>query len=271
MIFQDLSEIKELQRHVLQTEKMASIGQLAAGVAHEINNPMGFIHANLCQMTEYLADLRRVFDAFDGLHETIATGALGEIRRRAEELGALTQQLDVPWLLNDFGKALRESQEGSERIRHIVQDLRGFSRHDAGERTLADVNECLDSTASIAWGMMKHSVVLRKEYRAVPKVRCYPPQLQQVFMNLARECLPGHRGALRQGGRAWARSVSRRWSAQVAWWSPWQTTASVSGPKTCTASSIRFSRRRKSASERASVSRLLRHRAAPRRNAAGRE
>ncbi len=184
VIFQDLSEIKELQRHVLQTEKMASIGQLAAGVAHEINNPMGFIHANLCQMTEYLADLRRVFESLDSLREAVAGDGLAGIRERAEALEALMRELDVPWLINDFGKALRESQEGSERIRHIVQDLRGFSRQDAGERTLADVNECLDSTASIAWGMMKHSVVLRKEYRAVPKVRCYPLQLQQVFMNL---------------------------------------------------------------------------------------
>jgi len=183
-ILQDLSEIKELQRAVLQNEKMASIGQLAAGVAHEINNPMGFIHANLCQMAEYLTDLRRMWEEVGRLQETIAGGALGEIRRQSVALTELARELDVEYLVSDFGKALRESQEGSERIRHIVQDLRSFSRHDPGERTLADINECLDSTASIAWTMMKHSVVLRKEYRDVPRVRCYPMQLKQVFMNL---------------------------------------------------------------------------------------
>ncbi|HVP30462.1 MAG TPA: PAS domain-containing protein [Myxococcota bacterium] len=183
-IFEDLSELKELQRAVLQNEKMASIGQLAAGVAHEINNPMGFIHANLCQMTEYLTDVRRVWDEVVRLQESIAGGSLGEIRRQSLGLSQLVRQLDVEYLVGDFAKALRESQEGSERIRHIVQDLRSFSRHDPGERTLADLNECLDSTASIAWAMMKHSVVLRKEYRDVPRVRCYPMQLKQVFMNL---------------------------------------------------------------------------------------
>ncbi|MCH6558599.1 MAG: hypothetical protein IH803_10370, partial [Nitrospirae bacterium] len=82
------------------------------------------------------------------------------------------------------GKALRESQEGSERIRHIVQDLREFSHRDTGELLLADINQALDSTASIVWTMMKHSVVLDKEYRDIPQVRCYPMQIKQVFMNL---------------------------------------------------------------------------------------
>jgi len=80
--------------------------------------------------------------------------------------------------------AIRESQEGSERIRHIVQDLRDFSYQDTAERVPADVNQCVDSTASIVWTMMKHSVVLRKEYSDLPPVQCYPMQLKQVFMNL---------------------------------------------------------------------------------------
>lgn len=183
-IFQDLSEIKELQRHVLQTEKMASIGQLAAGVAHEINNPMGFIHANLCQMAEYLGDLKRLWAEVELLQAAITRGGVAETRRRAESLAALARELDAPYVLADFATALRESQEGSERIRHIVQDLRNFSRHDTAQQTLADLTECLDSTASIAWTMMKHTVVLRKDYQDVPAVRCYPMQLKQVFMNL---------------------------------------------------------------------------------------
>ena len=90
----------------------------------------------------------------------------------------------MDFLLSDLAKAIRESQEGSERIRHIVQDLRDFSHMDTGERVLADVNQCLDSTASIVWPMMKHLVVLEKEFQQLPSVPCFPMQLKQVFMNL---------------------------------------------------------------------------------------
>jgi signal transduction histidine kinase len=79
---------------------------------------------------------------------------------------------------------VRESQEGSERIRHIVADLREFSHQDTGERAVADLNQCLDSTANIVWPMMKHIVVLERHYEELPPVNCYPMQLKQVFMNL---------------------------------------------------------------------------------------
>jgi len=183
-VFSDLTEIKLLQRKVLQTEKMASIGQLAAGVAHEINNPMGFIHANLFQMAEYLADLNRVWDEVNALQGAVDGGDIAEIQRRSRDLAAVTNEVNVDFVLPDFAKAVRESQEGSERIRHIVNDLRNFSHRDSEHPVLADVNQYLESTAGIVWPMMKHLVVLEKEYRDLPRVYCYPMQLQQVFMNL---------------------------------------------------------------------------------------
>jgi PAS domain S-box-containing protein len=183
-IFQDLTEIKQLQRQVLQTEKMASIGQLAAGVAHEINNPMGFIHANLFQMSEYLGDLRRVWDSVESLYKAASECGDESVRDAAGAFESLARELDIVYVLGDFGKAIRESQEGSERIRHIVQDLRDFSHQDTAEPTPADVNQCVDSTAGIVWTMMKHQVVLLKEYADLPPVRCLPMQLKQVFMNL---------------------------------------------------------------------------------------
>ncbi len=183
-IFQDLSEIKALQRQALQHEKLASIGQLAAGVAHEINNPMGFIHANLLQMAEYLGDLRKIWDHVQTLQQAVRSGEADGIRASSEALERVCNDVEAAFIVSDFEKAVRESQEGSERIRHIVQDLRDFSRHDPGEQTLADVNDCLDSTANIVWTMMKHEVVLKREYRQIPQLRCYPMQLKQVFMNL---------------------------------------------------------------------------------------
>jgi PAS domain S-box-containing protein len=182
--FQDLSEMRQLQQHVLQTEKMASIGQLAAGVAHEINNPMGFIHANLFQLAEYVGDLRQVWCEVEQLQKVASRAGAPEVREAAERLAEVSAQVDVEFLLTDLAKAIRESQEGSERIRHIVQDLRDFSHQDNGELALADVNQCLDSTANIVWPMMKHVVELEKSYADLPAVTCYPMQLKQVFMNL---------------------------------------------------------------------------------------
>jgi two-component system NtrC family sensor kinase len=183
-VFQDLSESKQLRTQILQHEKLASIGQLAAGVAHEINNPMGFIHANLFQIAEYVQDLRRVWSAVEALIQATEKAETPELRSAAAAARAEADAVDVGFVLGDLAKAVRESQEGSERIRHIVQDLRDFSHQDTGERVLADLNQCLDSTANIVWPMMKHAVVLEKRYADLPAVPCYPMQLKQVFMNL---------------------------------------------------------------------------------------
>jgi PAS domain S-box-containing protein len=183
-IFQDLSEIKGLQRQALQNEKLASIGQLAAGVAHEINNPTGFIHSNLLQMAEYLTDLRKLWDRMQTLQEAVRSGDLVAIRAGSQALDRVAEEIDADFIASDFAKAVRESQEGSERIRHIVQDLRDFSRQDTGEQAQADLNDCLDSTANIVWTMMKHSVVLKRDYGELPRLGCHPMQLKQVFMNL---------------------------------------------------------------------------------------
>jgi PAS domain S-box-containing protein len=183
LIFQDLTEIKQLERQLLQREKMASIGQLAAGVAHEINNPMGFIHANLSQLGEYLEDLEQVWQRLGELRKAALAGG-SDVRAAAEEAERVIAQVDAEFLLRDFGTALRESLEGAQRIRVIVQDLRSFSHRDTEERVYTDVNKALDSTANIVWTMMKHSVALSKRYDELPPVLCFPMQLQQVFMNL---------------------------------------------------------------------------------------
>ncbi len=184
LIIEDLSELKQLQRQVLQSEKMASIGQLAAGVAHEINNPTGFIHANLIQLAEYLGDLDRVWPAMDRLKRAVDDGDTAAAKDASAALEEVQREIDLDFLRGDLGQAVRESQEGAERIRHIVQDLRDFSHQDSGELDSADLNACVDSTAHIVWTMMRHSALLEKDYGDLPPVRCYPMQLKQVFMNL---------------------------------------------------------------------------------------
>jgi PAS domain S-box-containing protein len=184
VILDDLSELKQLQRQVLQSEKMASIGQLAAGVAHEINNPTGFIHANLIQLSEYLVDLDRYWASVDRLKQAVGEGTEADARAALQALDAVEKQIDLEFLRSDLGQAVRESQEGAERIRHIVQDLRDFSHQGTGELLPSDVNQCLESTAHIVWTMMRHTVLLEKQYGELPPVQCYPMQLKQVFMNL---------------------------------------------------------------------------------------
>jgi PAS domain S-box-containing protein len=199
-IFQDLSEVTQRRSQALQTEKLASIGQLAAGVAHEINNPMGFIHANLFQMAEYVADLRRVWSRVDTLQRVLRDGDSAAVEQANDALTEASQEADVGFVLSDLAKAIRESQEGSERIRHIVQDLRDFSHQDTGELELSDLNECLDSTANIVWPMMRHVVVLEKSYAELPPVSCFPMQLQQVFLNLLMNAFQAIEEALGSSG-----------------------------------------------------------------------
>jgi signal transduction histidine kinase len=135
-------------------------------------------------MTEYLADLNKVFAATEVLQKVVAEGDLEAIRAASEDVTALSREVDLDYVRTDFEKALLESVEGAERIRHIVRDLRDFSRPDLPARTPADVNQAVDSTANIVWAMMKHDVHLEKAYGDLPKIDAYPMQLKQVFMNL---------------------------------------------------------------------------------------
>jgi len=183
-IVQDLSEIRALQQQVFQSEKMASIGQLAAGVAHEINNPMGFIDANLTRMAEYVGSLAAAFGLYESLRTAVAAGEPARIAEALERATEARDAIDVPFVLEDLAKAVSESREGAERITHIVQNLREFSHVDPAERVPADIHRCIDGTANMIMATLRAKVDLVREYGDVPPVRCFPMQLSQVFMNL---------------------------------------------------------------------------------------
>jgi two-component system NtrC family sensor kinase len=170
-------DLKTTHRRLVQQEKMASIGQLAAGVAHEINNPMGFISSNLETLGKYAERLRQFIgvqdEAMKSLPDQEAVGMLAEARKR----------LKIDYLLDDIPALVAESNEGALRVRTIVQNLKGFSRSDLAEMEPADINECLERTINIAWNELKYKVTLERDFGELPQVKCYPQQLGQVFLN----------------------------------------------------------------------------------------
>jgi len=175
---QAYAELQSTQTRVVQQEKMASIGQMAAGVAHEINNPMGFITSNLNTLGKYSG---RIDEYVAALHQSLQ-GCEGHAG--CDELDGLRRKLKVDYIISDMGELISESMEGAERVRKIVQDLKSFSRVDEADEKFADINQCLDSTINIVWNEIKYVATLHKEYGEIPQVKCYPQQLNQVFVNL---------------------------------------------------------------------------------------
>jgi len=168
--------LEEAQNQLLQSEKMASIGQLAAGVAHEINNPIGFVNSNLNSLKHYLDDLLQLIADY-GSAET-ELGA--ESRQR---LHAAKKDIDLEYMLEDLPVLLRESADGLGRVKRIVQDLKDFSRVDNSDWAEADLNAGLDSTLNVVLNEVKYKAEVVKNYSVLPPVRCLAAQLNQVFMN----------------------------------------------------------------------------------------
>ena len=163
-----LQQVEKTQGQLLQSEKMASIGQLAAGVAHEINNPIGFVNSNLGTLGRYVDDLLRVIDAAAG----------------CEPAAAIAKEVDLSFLREDLAALLTESREGLERVRKIVANLKDFSHVDEAEWQQADLVSGLESTVTVAWHELKYKTEIVRELQALPLVRCIPAQINQVFLNL---------------------------------------------------------------------------------------
>jgi two-component system, NtrC family, sensor kinase len=171
-------DLKATHSQLLQQEKMASIGQLAAGVAHEINNPMGFISSNLGTMEKYL---NRISGFLELQTAGIEESAPQKLR---EELAQARRSIKVDYILEDARALLAESRDGAERVRTIVQNLKSFSRVDDTQTSYIELNECLETTITIAWNELKYKATLQRDYGELPPVKCRPQQLNQVFLNI---------------------------------------------------------------------------------------
>lgn len=188
---QTLLILQRTQTQLIQTEKMSSLGQLVAGIAHEINNPVSFISGNVNHATGYIQELMRLIDLYQKYYP-----------HPVPEIKYVMEELDLEFITQDLPKLLNSMKVGSERIRDVVRSLRLFSRTDEAQMKPADIHEGLDSTLLILQNRLqakggRPGISLVKEYGDLPLVRCYAGHLNQVFMHLLTNAID----ALEEGGR----------------------------------------------------------------------
>ncbi|KRB27771.1 ATP-binding protein [Acidovorax sp. Root70] len=168
---QSLEKQALANQRMLQSEKLAAIGQLAAGVAHEINNPLGFVFSNLKTLGEYVRDMIRIVDEVDNANDL-------------EMVKELKRRLDYEYIRSDVGSLLLESEDGIDRVKTIITALKDFSHIGEEEFRAADLHRGLDTTLSVVNNELKYKANVLKEYGDLPEVECIASQINQVAMNL---------------------------------------------------------------------------------------
>ena len=187
-ILKDITQQRHLEVQVMQSDKMASIGQLAAGVAHEINNPVGYISSNLHTLEEYQAQLscltRKYMKTSAYLNENPDYHKDEKLASSLKEIRKLEENIDISYILEDLPFLITESRDGTDRVKKIVSDLKNFAHPGNDKKQPADINSNIESTLNMLWGEIKHHVEVIKELDNIPAIECYPQLLNQVFMNL---------------------------------------------------------------------------------------
>ncbi len=177
-------ELEDTKAQMLQSEKLASIGQLAAGVAHEINNPISFVNCNLSSMKGYIEDLKSILEMHEKMPTLLRDGKLDDAMELLDGIETARDEVDLAFLMKDIDLLLEESEEGIERVVSIIRALKDFSHVDMAEEEYYDINKCLENAIKISSHEVKHKAVVKKELGSIPQVKCCPQQLNQVFLNL---------------------------------------------------------------------------------------
>jgi two-component system NtrC family sensor kinase len=177
-----IRRLKETQEQLLQSEKMASLGQLAAGMAHEINNPISFVSSNMTALRNYVETLMLVIDRYEATWEgSSGSSTMDDI---AGELQKIRRQADIEYVKADVGELLQESLDGLKRVKDIVQSLKDFSRVGESGWQMADLHKGLDSTLDIINTSINGRISVEKRYGSLPMIKCLASELNQVFLSL---------------------------------------------------------------------------------------
>ncbi|MGE0267323.1 MAG: ATP-binding protein [Candidatus Omnitrophota bacterium] len=179
------NQLKTTQAQLIQSSKMATVGILAGGVAHEINNPVGFISSNMDALKEYVQVYTKILQVVDDIKKHIEAGDIGKARLTVDALNKFERETGLDFIRGDITELLKQSSQGLERIKKIVLDLRVFSRddHDASMET-AQIEEVIEDILKIVHNEIKYKAELSKDYGDTPAIRCYPQRLGQVFLNI---------------------------------------------------------------------------------------
>lgn len=187
--FKDITQQRHLEVQVLQSEKMAAVGQLAAGVAHEINNPVGFVNSNLHTLKTYLEEIHQLVAHYQDLHSDLKVVVSdgfedNSIATQMNAIDELATQIDLEYILKDGPALILESLEGADRIKNIVLDLKNFAHPGEQDGRPTDINRSIESTLNIVWNELKYHAIVTKEFAVLPEIFVHPQQINQVFMNL---------------------------------------------------------------------------------------
>ncbi|MEK6531115.1 MAG: ATP-binding protein, partial [Deltaproteobacteria bacterium] len=187
----NIMDLKDLNRRLadtraqmLQSEKMASLGQLAAGVAHEINNPIAFVGSNLNALSDHIEDIKKFFSMCSAAERHIMRGEFNEATAEVGKIASFRESAGLDFAMKDSLQIISESSDGVRRISEIVRGLKDFSHVDGSDVMDYNINKCLEDSIKIAWHEIKYRADLNKELGDIPNVVCRPRQLNQVFLNI---------------------------------------------------------------------------------------